>query len=386
MLRERILLTLDKLDDIDQRKLSRVANLNESSISRYLNGFEEINFEAILRIVKFLYPEEEREIMAAYIPTQKSKNARYALEYCVMNQLWDLMEELIEMLSVSSNPVDKEWAAMYQLLLLRKEKLLSPMEQLDRIETFKPKELEMQIMKSMLKAYIYLDLKERYAIFLHIDGTETLINKVKSVFIRDSYTIRLSLIMSYIHLVENNLEKSREYSYSILEQNFFEDVKASAHQNIGTSYLLESFNKAEDHLKKALDFFIKHNQTAKIKRATLNLSFLRSYWDQDYTYTQEIDDHACLLNFIYYLIKKGESTLALEHINSINIKELSEWDKAFYYYYKGLLTNDITSFYYSVESFSNINDLFRIQLPLKELEKLGENEVALRILSSRRRK
>ncbi|GAA0373925.1 hypothetical protein [Bacillus horti] len=87
MLQEQILRTLDERDGVDQRKLSYVANLNESSISRFLNGYEEINFESALRIVKFLYPEQERVIMATYIPTQKSKNARHALEYCVMSQL-----------------------------------------------------------------------------------------------------------------------------------------------------------------------------------------------------------------------------------------------------------------------------------------------------------
>lgn len=386
MLRERILLTLDKLDDIDQRKLSRVANLNESSISRYLNGFEEINFEAILRIVKFLYPEEEREIIAAYIPTQKSKNARYALEYCVMNQLWDLMEELIEMLSVSSNPVDKEWAAMYQLLLLRKEKLLSPMEQLDRIETFKPKELEMHIMKSILKAYIYSELQERYAIFLHIEGTDELIKSIKSTFIKDSFTIRLSLIMSYICLFENNLEESREYSNSILKQDFFENVKYSAYNCLGYSYMFEDYQKSISYFNKVLDFKMISRYPDRVKQTNLNISFLKSHWGVDFEFTESIDDQRTVLNYIYYLIKKGEVSLAEEYIGKVIVEELPESDTAFFYYYKGLLTNDISTYYSSVECFLNLNDYFHLQLPLLELQKLGENEVVLRILSSKRRK
>lgn len=386
VLQERILQTIEKTRHVDQRKLAQIAHVNESSISRYLNGHDDINFEGTLRIVKHLFIEDEREIMKAYIPTLKSKNARLALEYCVMNGLWELVEQIIELLSASTNPVDKECATMYKIILLRKEKLLTPMEQLDRIEVFKPKELEMQILRTIIRAYVYLELKERHAIFLHIDGTEKSINKLKSTFMRDSFTIRLGLIMSYICLEENDLIKSREYSTSILEQNFFDDVKSIAYHNLGVSYMFEDYQKALDYLNKALEFYIYRNQSSKIRNASLNLSFLKSYWNISYNYNLTLDNHTCFLNYIYYLIKKGETALAFEHINRIDLTELTEWNKAFYYYYKGLLTQDKTSFYYSVESFSKISDFFRIQLPINELEKLGENEVALRILSSRRLK
>ncbi|MDQ0168376.1 tetratricopeptide (TPR) repeat protein [Bacillus horti] len=282
--------------------------------------------------------------------------------------------------------MDKEWAAMYDLIYLRREKLLTPMEQLDRIEVFKPKEVEMKILKSILKAYIYSDLQERYSIFLHISGTDELIDSLTSTFIKDSFNIRLGLIMSYVYLFENDLEKSREYSYSILNQSFFENVKANAHHNLGTSFLLEGYEKASEHLNKALDFFMYHNQATKVKQVDLNLSFLQSLWNKDFAYTLSLDNHTCFLTYIYYLIKKGESILALEHINRIAIEDLDQWDKAFYFYYKGLLSQDKTDYYYSVEYFSNLNNFFHIQLPLLELKKLGENEVALRILRSRRRK
>lgn len=386
LLKERILQTLEKSRNIDQRKLAQIAHVNESSISRYLNGHDEINFEGVLRIVKYLYLEQEREIMSEYIQSQKSKNARYALEYCAMNHLWDLVEYLIGFLSESTNPVDKEWAAMYNFLLLRQERLISPMEQLDRIEVFKPKELEMKILRSILKAYVYYDLGERYSIFLHIKDIDKMLDQIKSTFIRDSFSVRFGLIMSYVYLHDHDIEKSREYSSSILKQSFFDYVKGTANLNLGISYLFENYQKASDYLSKAQDFFIYHNRVAKVTQVNLNLAFLQSYWDIDFPYTLALEDKTCFLTFIYYLIKKGESALALEHINRIHVGELSEWDKAFYFYYKGLLTQDKTTYYDSVESFSNCYNFFHIQLPLMELQKLGENETALRILSRRRRK
>lgn len=290
MLKERISQCLERSSNIDQRKLAQIAHVNESSISRYLNGHEEINFEGVLRIVKYLYLEQEREIMSEYIQSQKSKNARYALEYCAMNHLWDLVEYLIGFLSESTNPVDKEWAAMYSLLLLRHQRLISPMEQLDRIEVFKPKELEMKILKSILKAYVYYDLGERYSIYVHIKDIDTMLKQIKSAFIRDSFTVRFSLIMSYVYLHDHDIEKSREYSNYILNQNFFDYKKADAHHNLGISYLFESYQKASEHLNKAQDFYTYHNQATKVRQVNLNLSFLQSYWNIDYPYTLALED------------------------------------------------------------------------------------------------
>lgn len=386
LLKERILQTLEKSRNIDQRKLAQIAHVNESSISRYLNGHDEINFEGVLRIVKYLYLEQEREIMSEYIRTQKSKNARYALEYCAMNHLWDLVEYLIGFLSESTNPVDKEWAAMYQLLLSRNEKILSPREQLNKIEVFKPKELEMQVLKSIFKAYIYHDLDELNALHLHVDGTDTLVKSIKSSFIQDSFNVRLSLILSQISLYSNDIELSRKYSLSIVNQRFFEDVKATAYYNLGLSYSLESYEKSVEYLNKALDFFIFRNNVGRIDQTRRLDSFIKTHWGVNFEFTHNLDNHRSFLNYIYYLIKKGELSLAGEHINKLDIKELTEWDKGFYYYYKGLLSNDKTSFYNSVESFINLDDYFHLQLPLIELQRLGENEVVLRLLSLRRRK
>lgn len=383
MLQEQILQTLEKSHNIDQRKLAQVAHVNESSISRYLNGYEEINFEGVLRIVKYLYPEQEREIMSEYIMTQKSKNARYALEYCAMNNHWDLVEYLIGFLSESTNPVDKEWSALYSILFLRQNKILNPMELLDRIETFKPKEIEMRILKSILKAYIYFDLDEKQALFLHIQDIEQQIQEVRSTFIKESFTVRLSLIMNYICLYENEINKSREYNLFILRQPFYDNKKATALNNLGLSYIFESFEKSLDYFNKALNYFVHAGNNQKIKRTQINISFLNTHWNKHYIFDHSLEDNKSLLNYIYYLIQKGEVGLAQQHISKINVNELTQLDQGFYNYYMGLITKDRTFFYLSIESFIHLRNYFHMQLPISELEKLGENEVILRIFSIR---
>lgn len=380
MLRERILNKLKHMEGLDQRTLSQIAQVSEPAMSRYLNGFEEIKFESALRLVKYLYPEQEREVMSEYIPTQKSMNARHALEYCAMNGLWDLVEQTIKLLSSSNNTVDKEWAAMYQFFLMNTKRLLSPLEQLHQIEIFKPREKEIQILKSILKAYIYHELTEYRSVVLHVKDIDLQLLEIKTEFIKISFTVRINLIMSVIYKRANNLVQSRKYCHFILEQNYFDIVKAKAHQQIGLSYLYEDYQKSLYHLKEELKLNTYYGKVDFINKNLRNISFLKSFWGIDHTYSLPLDNLGYFLNYVYYLIKKDDLLLARKKINQIDINQLSERDIAFYYYYQGLITNEISHHLLSIKTFLNLNEHYHLQLPLKEIQKLQGNDAILNLL------
>lgn len=382
LLKDRILKTIERLESVDQRKLAQVARVNESSISRYLNGHDELNFESTLRIVQFLFPEEEKEIMVDYIYSQKSRNARHGLEYCVMNHLWEPVDHLLKLLSESSNPVDKEWAVVYEILLIKRRNKLSLTELLEKVENLKPRESEMKVLKRIIKAYIYFDLKEYNSLDLHISGTDILINGLKSDFIKESLRVRLGLILSFVYLYDNKITESREHSTTILNQSFYDRPKGMAYYYFGYSYLFEDYDKTKTYISKALTFFAIQNDKSRIKEAKLTLSFLDSYWKKNKDFTMEFDDYRSFNNYIYYLIQKGDLSLAKEFLDRVHLEELSNASRAFYYYYKGLINEDVSSYYLSIETFLQIHDHFHIQLPLKKLESLGENKIVLNILSS----
>lgn len=383
MIKELISQTLDKKHNVDQRKLAQVGNVNESSISRFLNGYDELNFESTFRIIKFLFPEREIELMSHFIKTVKSKSARLALEYCEMNNLSDLTSHLLELLYASTNPVDKEWATIYDLMRSLRAREYDSRTLLGKIETIKPKEPEMQIFKMLLKGYVYFELNEHRNLSFHMNGIEELISELKSQFIKDSFIVRLGLIMNYVSLYANDLENAREYSQRIIDQDFFENVKGTAYHHLGHSYMLEDFDKSEYYLSKALDIFqTESRRFEKIHRTMLNISFLNSLWKKPYDFNLPLDAQENLFNFVFHLISKGELSEALSTLDTIELK--NDWYKAFYYYYKGLMTNDENDFFKSVGYFHNIDDYFHLQLPLKELQRLGSNEVILRIISSRR--
>lgn len=379
MLQERILRTLEKSDSLDQRKLSKIAGVNESTISRYLNGFEGLNLVSVLKIVKHLYPEQEKEVMAEYVLTQKSRNARFALEYCDLNNLTEQMDYIIEQLSVSVNPVDKEWAKLYSLIQMYKKRSISMEELLMQVEVFDPKEIEMKIMKQILKGYIYVELGDYTSLTLHTKYIELFMKNVKNQFLRNCFNIRIGLTMNYVSLFRNEIEKAREYSFLILEQDFFQDLKAAAYHHLGHSYLFEDFDKAKQYMEQAINLYSKFKKGRNLNVAERNLSFLQSYWKIEREFTLPLDTEENYRNYIYYLIQKGCTDVARNYLNKIDVNSITETGKAFYYYYLGLLDNDKEYFYTSVEYFRKVGDRFQLKLPIDKLRTLGENESVLRI-------
>lgn len=383
MLQERILHTLATTRDLDQRKLSQVAGVSESSFSRYLHGLENITLHSALKIVKYLYPDQEKEIMSEYVLTQKSRNARFALEYCDINNLPSPFKKLIDELSKSVNPVDKEWAALYDFLGNFKERTVSLEKLKNDIDLFNPKEIEIQIMKKFLKAYLAFDLNDRSALRNQVRSIERLINNVTSDFLKDCFNIRLGIVMSYVSFYTNDLEKTRYYSYLIVNQDLFEEVKALAYNHLGHTYMFKDYKKSKYYFEKSLKInsvSTNSNRNNLANIVELSYSFLQSYWKIEREFDLDINkNHKSLASYIFYLIQMGKVTLAKEYIDKINPSTLSTWDKAFHYYYLGLIHKSKKYFYHSIKWFQRAEDFFHIKLPIDKLLEMGEDEEILSV-------
>lgn len=382
MLQEKILKSLKKLN-LDQRRLAKIAGTNESCLSRYLNGFEELHFSSILKIVQYLFPDQEKEVMSEYVVTQKSRNARFALEYCDMNSLSEPRKYVIEKLAASSNPVDREWATLYSLMFAMKNGTLSLHTLLSQVELFAPKEIEMKIMKTIVKAYIYERQKEfAMQIEQHVNQIEPFIKQVKSKFLRNCFNVRLGLLMNYRYLYNNNLEQARYYSNLVLDQDFFKSIKAIAYHHLGHSYLFEDYDKSECYLQKAISIFDKFNQNKNGKIARRKLLYLKAYWKKDCSFEFELQSYCEKSDYIYYLIQQDQKDQAKVHLDQTDLGSLGNWDKAFHYFYEGLINQKKETFYQSIKLFQLSRDLFHIRLPIQELLKLGEDKEVLEVWSN----
>lgn len=380
MLRAHILNQLD-LKRMGQRKLAKIAGVSESTISRFLNDKDELNFESILKIIKFLFPNKEKEYMAEYAITQKSMNARYCMEYCMIHRLWYITEDIIETLYESTNPLDREWAKIYDLELLRVNKRVDYDQLLLELKRYYPRSIEVQILHTFVTAYIYYDMNKHNLLFELLDGVEKQIEQVKSQFMKDCFNIRLGLLLNSYFLYQNDIEKARMYSLKVIDQDVADHVKGIAYLYLGESYLYEDYSKSKNYLNKAYQLFLETQREESAKNAQLSLSFLQSFWKVDREFPFTLDSYNETTEYVFYLIQKGELDQASHLLKSIDVESIPDWNKGFYYYYKGLIENTESPFHHSIKWFKKTENAFHLMLPIQELKRLEVDEVLLEILT-----
>lgn len=380
MLREHILNHLEK-QGIGQRKLAEVADVSESTISRFLNDRDELNFEAVFRIIKFLFPEKEKEYVAQYALTQRSMNARLCMEYGMVHRLWHITENIIHTLYDSTNPLDKEWAKIYELELLRLNRRINHEQLLLELKKYFPRALEVQIMHSFITACIYYDLNRHHLLYELLENMEQQIEQVKSSFLKHCFNIRLGLLLTNYFLKKNDIDRVRKYSLKVIKQDVADHVKANAYFSLGQSFQFESYDQAYEYMKIAYESFLISEEQERVQECELSISFLKSYWRIDHEFPRSLNSTQQTLEYIYHLIQRGEEEQAEELIYKVDPAFINDRDKGFYYYYLGLIQQKEPPFLHAVKWFKQTGNLFYLLLPIQELRKLQVDDFLLDILT-----
>ncbi|EGL81360.1 hypothetical protein CathTA2_0109 [Caldalkalibacillus thermarum TA2.A1] len=159
-----------------------------------------------------------------------------------------------------------------------------------------------------------------------------------------------------LHLGE--LEKSRRYSQLVLESESSPIFKCTAYLSLGNSYLLESYEKASDVLFKGLALAQqeKHVQLITICKDTIN--FLNNFWGKEPPFLDfDSDRFNDRSEVAFYYIRRHNFAESKKILDSIAPEDLPNIDKAYYYYYKGLITRDVNDFSKSVYFCKRAGDL-----------------------------
>jgi hypothetical protein len=375
-------------------KLAQVAGLaNPTPIYKFVGNKNEPippdkemdSFNGLLNIVRFLFPNNELEIMTDYIlmldPCNKS--SRCALEYASFNRLHNLFEHLINRMLDCNNAESREWATLYNLMRQFNTGKISPLDLVNQIQKEKVKRYDTIVFAKIVQLYAYYDIRLTNIMLQLSIGLDSQIQEIKDDYIKDCYLMRLSLLMLNICLHENKTEDISLYGNLILEKSEKLNMNGMAHHKLGDSLLFEGYDKAYSHLEKAYDIFRnlgnRHEQLKQVKRS---ICFLQNYWLKKPEFLEDQSNEVSDIHeMIFYLIRSGQLNKAKELVNEIDLKKLSDYRKGFHYFYRGLISKNKDDFYVSVAHFKLSGDKFYRQLSLKELENLGENKTALFALS-----
>jgi hypothetical protein len=367
-------------------KLAQVAGLaNPSPLYKFLNESQrEMNdFKGLLEIVRYLFMDREKEIMHDYILTldPNGKCARVSLEYAICNRMHDLAYKLIAKLSECKNTESREWANLYFIDRQAEEGKITLSESVDAVNGLKLKSVESQAIGKMIRMYAYHGNRMIDMMFEMVTGLEEQIKKLNDDYLRFSYLCRLGILMLSVNLHLDNVEEARRYGKVVLDNTTQESLRYLAYLQLGNTYSFDSAEKALDYLNQArlICKELKNNEH-KMKQVERSISFVQNYWGLKPEYLKHDSVEIAELHEIaFFHIRNGEYEKSIKILDGIT--DMSDHQKGFHFFYRGIISKDKENFYQSVMHFKLSGEKFYRKISLIELEKLGENKIALMAFS-----
>ncbi len=348
---------------------------NPRSLSIFLTtNKENLNFHTVLEIVRRLFPEREQELMRKFILSLNPNKTlvRYALEYACINRLDDLLDEIIDTLSHSDNRKNRESAFVYGIDRQLDRNELSNSEAIRLLKQHTYVTSEMKIYSKILEIYCEYPTSSYLDLYTKAGPLAAKIAKLKDTYIHECYLARYGLIMTALCIHLGKREDVFRYSEHVLVCEGLHSLKCQIHIHLGNLYIFSHYENALFHFKKALFHCVHETRMTEIKRS---LNFIHNYWGKkpeylDFKSSNPSDVH----EVAFYHIQQGNDRKGLEILNTLDWENLTPTQKAFHLFYKGIAKNDRECFFKSVRYFNEVGDSLYKQLPLIQLEKMGESE------------
>ncbi|MCY7919105.1 MULTISPECIES: AimR family lysis-lysogeny pheromone receptor [Bacillus subtilis group] len=337
------------------------------------------NLGGLLKVVKNLFPDSEEQLLSEYFleldPNKKC--ARQSVEYSDINQ-WDtLTDKIILNLCNSKNSTSQEWGKVYSLHRKLNKNEISLNDAIRESGKCKIKSAEMLFFSNAMLMYAYLNIGE----FGLMKSTSKLLefDDLPEGFIKESFKSRVSMLEANISLNENSLLEARQHSNRAIEKSNVNRICFFAYLTIGNTLIFEDFDEA----KKA---YIKGQKYAKnpVHQEMLDgaLCFLSNVWKKENQWVNYNSDNIKYLQLrAFYYINQGNIEEATEILDELSSRDQDENELGFYFYYKGLISQDKTDYYKSITYFKKSDDKYFIQLPLLQLEQMGADLELLNLIS-----
>lgn len=332
------------------------------------------NLDGFLKVVKLLFPDNHIKLIEEFALTLNPDTItiRLLLETATLFGHSELKLQIIERLKASSKAESKEWAYIYEVDHLIATRQIGFFDGLNMINSKKYSKPETKAYSKIAQIYCYYDMRNIHMVKFSLDEVENDIKEIKNKFLKTCYTSRMFGMKVDMNLHNEEIGKLIENLFTI--ENAPSPVRANIYLQIGNSYMVKSYEKSIKYLMMAKDIATPNI----LKEVISSLNFVNLLWNRPENYIMG----DTISNELFYYIRKGNKSEAMRTLNKINFEELSDHAKAFNCYYQGLLHNDKSYFYKSIEYFNKVGEKFYKQIPLMELQRNGENELVLKALGA----
>jgi hypothetical protein len=340
-------------------------------------------FYGLLKVVRHQFPSKEKELMTDYAHTldPNKQTARNMLEYLEVSKLNKEKEILSKKLSECDNTISNEWAGIY---LIDSEYLkgnISFLDAIKRFEGYKTKSPETRSVLNIFKCYCYSDHHMYDMVHCILLEMENDLKLIKDEYIREVLWDKYYLLLAEHNIRKKNLRHGRELCFEIIN-NMEEPVyKGWACLHIANSYIITDYNTSSNFLKMGLNYTVGLSSLLE-KNLKRSYNFLDNLWNKtpeflDINSEESSDVH----EVVFYYINHKQYNKALEILDKEDLSCIDDNGKAFHYYLKGLITNNIDDFCNSIRYFRKSGDVYFRKLPLLELEKMDVNQSLIMALA-----
>lgn len=370
----------DKDTGLETRLSQKMGLKGSSTLNKFVHTAEREleDFEGLLVIIRDLFPDQEMELMEEYIKTlsPKKNTARMCLEYTQVNKMLESHKYLLDIMKDCGNAKSVEWAKLYQIDFDIANKEISLLDGFNKINALSLNLDETKAFAEICKYFIFYDLELIDSMQLITPILNSHVKKLEKGYIKKSYSIRYDAIESEMSLHKCELDNVRNSLQKIedCENNYH---KCLMYLTLGNSFIMESFDKGIDYMNKSLEIAKKNNYENRINQAQRSINFMQNYWGRIPHYLNEESGNISDIHEVAFFYIRQNNDKGLEVLNSIDLNILTDKQRGFHYFYKGLALNSKELFLKSVKYFSASGEKFYKNLSLIELKKHGLDEFVL---------
>ncbi|ASK62098.1 hypothetical protein CFK37_07945 [Virgibacillus phasianinus] len=295
------------------------------------------------------------------LQSNKSEIMKKGMELLYMNGFYYDLQALIDKNNKSEHRSNKQWAAIYQLMMDRKLNKISPQEVLHHADMLQSEEPEVICLIEFAKISAHHALHDFGKIGNFLDKQQSLYDAVCDPFLLSYFDIRLYQFMFIYYWVRNELIMARKYAFRVLNLTQNPKTKISINVNLALTYAFDTYQQGMHHL----------NEAKKIAKEHGLMEDLNIIQNQDIPF---LSAHHKRVKGISTYDKSEQAHIEIakgNHRKAANILRQLPLDTPFQLYYLGLATNDKDLLYQSYNWFiEKRSDHFFARLPVQALQEM----------------
>nr|GGG86092.1 hypothetical protein GCM10011398_34830 [Virgibacillus oceani] len=325
------------------------------------------NGELTLEQVRLLLAHEHDdqtvlELMRKFcLQTTSPDISKKGMEFLYMNGFYNDLQLLINKNKKSANKSNRNWGAVYQLVIDRRLGKHNPHDILKMVRRIKTDESDLKCVIEFVKIAVYYEISEFGEMGNFLDKLQHLFDDVEDPLLVSYFNIRLYQNLFVYYWVRNELIMARKYAFRVLNHTTNIKTKVNLHINLGLTYTFDTYFQGMYHMSEALKLAKQNDLQRNVNIIeNRNIPFLSAHFKR--TEGIETDDRS---EQAHLEVAKGNHDKAAAILDDVPI------NSPFRLYYLGLAKKDKNKLLQSYNHFiEKRSDHFFGRLPLNALKQM----------------